>query len=377
MKVNEKVYSINFLYRPPYIENQDSFLTACEIILQKLNSHPAETRLVISDLNFGNCYSKRPILCHKPLDSTAPEIFESHGFTQVIDIPTRMTNDTVSLIDLIFIDNLDSVTRHGTLPKIADHDGVFITFHRIKQKQCKPCTRTIYNYKDIDETGLINFMKNFDFETTVFSKPTTQQADCMTNILSEFFSKFVPSKQVLIRPQAPAWSNTYTRLLQRRKNRNYTFYKQAKTKYMTVTSNPDSSQDTITTFFNKQARALVRSNESRNNSTNANKRAKAAFYNTVNSTMNNPSISAKKKFGILKTLMKNQKISTIPPLIENNETITDPKQKAEILNAHFAAKSNIQGVNDEVPFLDDKENIFSELSNMNTSPIEISKIIRT
>ena len=70
---------------------------------------------------------------------------------------------------------------------------------------------------------------------------------------------------------------------------------------MTVTSNPDSSQDTITTFFNKQARALVRSNESRNNSTNANKRAKAAFYNSVNSTMNNPSISAKKKFGILKT----------------------------------------------------------------------------
>ena len=58
------------------------------------------------------------------------------------------------------------------------------------------------------------------------------------------------------------------------------------------------------------------------------KRDEAEFFNSVNSTMNNPSILAKKKFGILKTLMQNQKVSCIPPLIENNETITDPKQKS-------------------------------------------------
>ena len=52
-------------------------------------------------------------------------------------------------------------------------------------------------------------------------------------------------------------------------------------------------------------------------------------------------------------------------------------KKAELLNSHFASKTNIQGVDDEVPFLDKKDNIFSELSNMNTSPIELSKIIRT
>ena len=75
--------------------------------------------------------------------------------------------------------------------------------------------------------------------------------------------------------------------------------------------------------------------------------------------------------------MQNQKVSCITPLIENNETITDPKQKAELLNSHFASKTNIQGVDDEVPFLDKKDNIFSELNNMNTSPIDLSKIIRT
>ena len=199
----------------------------------------------------------------------------------------------------------------------------------------------------------------------------------MTNILTESFLKFVPSKQVTIRPMAPAWTNTYTRLLQRRKNRNYTFYKQARTRYMTASSNPASNPDILITLQNRQNKAYSKATESRNNSTNANKRAKTSFYNSVNSTMNNSFISAKKKFGILKKLMQNQKVSTIPPLIENDVTITDPKKKADILNSHFASKAKVQGNNDEIPFLDKKENIFSELSNINTSPIEISKIIRT
>ena len=56
--------------------------------------------------------------------------------------------------------------------------------------------------------------------------------------------------------------------------------------------------------------------------------------------------------------MQNQKVSTIPPLIENDVTITDPKKKADILNSHFASKAKVQGNNDKIPYLDKKENIF-------------------
>ena len=84
----------------------------------------------------------------------------------------------------------------------------------------------------------------------------------------------------------------------------------------------------------------------------------------------------KKKYGILTKLMKSQKILTIPPLIENNQTITDSKQKSDLLNKHFANKSTLPGQHDQPPILD-KFNTLSDLSQINTSPIEISKIIRT
>ena len=42
-------------------------------------------------------------------------------------------------LDLIFVQLIDNVTRHGTIGKIADHEGVFITFHSTQDKPKKDC----------------------------------------------------------------------------------------------------------------------------------------------------------------------------------------------------------------------------------------------
>ena len=65
----------------------------------------------------------------------------------------------------------------------------------------------------------------------------------------------------------------------------------------------------------------------------------------------------------------------MPPLIENSETITDPKQKSDILNQHFSLKATVNGENDVPPKLC-KFIVNSELSDINTSPLEVGKIIR-
>ena len=65
----------------------------------------------------------------------------------------------------------------------------------------------------------------------------------------------------------------------------------------------------------------------------------------------------------------------MPPLIENNETNNDPKQKANILNQHFSSKATVHGENEVPPKLC-KPIVNSELSDINTSPLEVGKIIR-
>ena len=130
IKHKDVTFSINALYRPPIesVESHNIFLETCRDILSKLANHNSTYKIVTSDLNFGNCYCKLPVLNPKPLDAYAPDIFKSFGFTQLIDIPTRVSSDTTSLIDLFFTNSVDNIECHGTLPKIADHDGIFASF---------------------------------------------------------------------------------------------------------------------------------------------------------------------------------------------------------------------------------------------------------
>ena len=135
IRVKEKVYSVNCYYRPPDTDNHELFLEETEKMLGRLNNHKANTKLIMSDLNFGNIYCKFPVLSPKPLDTVAPELFSSFNFHQLIDIPTRVTNNTTSLIDLIFTSNQDNISCHGTLSPVADHEGIFVSFHCVQTKE--------------------------------------------------------------------------------------------------------------------------------------------------------------------------------------------------------------------------------------------------
>ena len=102
-------FAINAFYRPPNESNEDHqlFLETTENILKQLISYDkAEYKIISSDLNFGNCFCKNPILNPKPLDFLASDLFESYGFQQLLDVPTRVAFGTISLIDLIFTNNL-------------------------------------------------------------------------------------------------------------------------------------------------------------------------------------------------------------------------------------------------------------------------------
>ena len=73
--------------------------------------------------------------------------------------------------------------------------------------------------------------------------------------------------------------------------------------------------------------------------------------------------------------MKNSKFCSTPPLVENDKVIDDPYEKSNIFNTFFASNSSVPNFNDPAPNLQKREDI-SSLNSVNTSPFEISKIVR-
>ena len=84
-------------------------------------------------------------------------------------------------------------------------------------KKQKAKTKTIYDYNKADFPGLIQFIKNYDFENTVFCRPIKDQADIYTKILKDGFLTFIPQKTVTLRDSDAPWCNSYTRLLLRKR----------------------------------------------------------------------------------------------------------------------------------------------------------------
>ena len=78
-------------------------------------------------------------ISQQPLENKAPELFEVIGFQQIIYIPTKFFNNSVSLIDLIFINsnsNLENLALSATLPPIADHCGTLRSLNTLTFIQC-------------------------------------------------------------------------------------------------------------------------------------------------------------------------------------------------------------------------------------------------
>ena len=100
----------------------------------------------------------------------------------------------------------------------------------------KAISKDVFDYKNIDEIGLRNYIKAIDFQSSVFTQPIKEQANEMTEILQSALKKFVPIKKIIIKPSDQPWVNSYTRLLMRKKNRNYHLYKKISFEYLNMES---------------------------------------------------------------------------------------------------------------------------------------------
>ena len=147
-------------------------------------------------------------------------------------------------------------------------------------------------------------------------------------------------------------------------------------KFVSVSSHHDSPHELVTRLRDKKDNALKKCKVSARESTNANRRTKQAFFDSVNSVMHNFEIPAKKKFSILSNLMKNKKFSNIPSLIKDDNIVNDSETKSNIFNELFASKATVHGKDDPVPFLPQKDSIKSCLNDLNTSRIEVAKFCR-
>ena len=116
---------IGIVYRPP---DQLNFLEPFSESIGSTHSFDNQEVYILGDLNID--LKGKP-----PLAKKHKEFCSLHGLTQIIDSPTRITDETSTLIDHILTNSKEKVSQSGVLDvSLSDHQAIYCTRKMLKQK---------------------------------------------------------------------------------------------------------------------------------------------------------------------------------------------------------------------------------------------------
>ena len=153
LKNGDSYIKVGCVYRPPY-NNHDDFLFQYENKLTSLNPNNSSC-IICGDFNYD--------LFKISQDHKSANFYEhssSISFIPTIHKPTRITNQTFSLIDNIFVNNLNNFHSGLFSYDVSDHVPIFLVYKSIlTENVILPVT---YQIRNMSSSHLSNLYETFD-----------------------------------------------------------------------------------------------------------------------------------------------------------------------------------------------------------------------
>ncbi|VDI44092.1 Hypothetical predicted protein [Mytilus galloprovincialis] len=196
----KKSFLLCFVYRPPksLIGWIDKFEDEIKIAM-KYNSDV----ILMGDFNI-NCLQPNKI------PQRWLTALETYNFQQVIKEPTRVTNESKTLIDHIYVTSLSMVKEaHVSKYSISDHYPICMTRQeKLYDKKHSHSTITYRNFKTFNEQNYLKDLKSAPFQHIEFENDPSVCIEMWYNIFNNILNKHAPIvKKRVKKDRQPEWYN--------------------------------------------------------------------------------------------------------------------------------------------------------------------------
>ena len=356
MSYNNKKVMVSVIYRSPSQTNDefDTFLSNFQMLLNDINNRKPSLSVVTGEFN-SICSSWWSNDINTTEGLKLLSLTSSNGFTRLIHEPTHIQANSSSCIDLVFTDQ----------PNLSVNSGVHASLHPNCHHQITnsnfnlniyyppPYQRLIWDYKKADANIIRKALDSVNWERLFDGKNINAQVISLNETILNVFRNYVPNKYITIDDKDPVWMNEIIKSKIKTKNLLFKQYIQ----------NGRFESDLV--FL----QALITEINELISST------RNVYYENLAKKLNNPLLQVKTYWSILKTFYNEKNIPLIPPLLVDNNFVTDIQTKANIFNTFFAEQytplnnSSVLPVNQM--FLTQ-----SRLNFLNFNEDEILKVIR-
>ena len=193
-----KSFIIGVIYRPPDTSKYlaKNFTMLLNEMLTKVNDESKEM-IITGDVNVNYLDNK----CNKEFKNT----LHLFGFKQLISKPTRITQTTSTLIDIIATNKPNLISNTEVIPtSIGDHEMIACT-RKINNTKYEPKTITCRDYKNYDANALRNELNSVDWSAVCKISNVNLAWQRMKEILTTIFDKHAPRVEKKVKGKPSPW----------------------------------------------------------------------------------------------------------------------------------------------------------------------------
>ena len=193
---------IGTVYRPP---DRDDFYTLFPPILEQI-WQTRKNLLIIGDLN-----SDLTLNGMNDKGRRLKTKLNNYNLKNMIKDPTRETETTKSVLDLVIVNDASKVTTSGVQDIcIADHKLVYLKY-TLKRSKSKPKIITVKNYKRLDEKAFKNDIENAPWWVCTTFDDIDDMIWCWSKMYESIVDVHIKKRRAKIRVDSLPWIDSQIR----------------------------------------------------------------------------------------------------------------------------------------------------------------------
>ena len=257
------------------------------------------------------------------------ELIESNNLFQLIDQPTHIRGNSRSCIDLIITDQPNLFVDNGVHPSLDKHCHHNIIFGKMNLSvpHAPLYKRKVWDYSKADKDAIRSSISSINWAAAFSSLDVDEITELFSKSLIDILSTHIPNKFITCNEKDPPCMTSQLKTAIKRKHRVYNKYvkrgcKAEEWKHVKTLSQHTSQMITS---------------------------AKEKYFLKLGQKLSDPTNGVKAYWSTLNKIINRNKVTNIPPLLENGVFVTNYQTKADVFNEFFARQCSLLPNDSSIP----------------------------
>ena len=199
VRLRNNYFLLCIAYRPP--NKSDVFWEALQEMINNINSSAVRHIILMGDFNADDRTGDGTKLHY---------LLEINHLTSLINEPTRITQTSRSVLDRIITNNPLVMKNPRILRPLCHNDHCTIEISCLfRIEKCSVYKRIMWDYSRADFIGLNEYLSGIDWNNEYGDfEDIDVAANKFNDILLNAANRFIPNKEVVVRPNDKPWYNS-------------------------------------------------------------------------------------------------------------------------------------------------------------------------